>query len=230
VHKRGTIFGRLYGPLPDAQGLIDLWTDALVVRLLKSVWEAYSELHHKYLQNLDWSRDYDELERSINQEFERKIRKNLDAFMPVNVQHGPFETESRADPPAQSPQYDIAFVWNDDSRIMWPLEAKVLRSDKNTAKNFANYIDTVVNRYLTCYYAPFSTGGAMIGYLMKGDPNIAINAIASRLSVTMVQFTNISDRYHWTSDHLRSVPKGKPYPTAFQCHHIIFPLGPWPLL
>ena len=150
----------------------------------------------------------------------------MDGFMPVDVQHGRFEHESRsrAKRNAQPRQYDIAFYWIDDPRLMWPLEAKVLKSDSDTEENLKNYVDTITTRYLKCDYAPFSSGGAMVGYLKVGDSEAVAAHIAARLGCCLRQYATFPARCHKTSDHRRTIPAGKDYPSEFRCHHLIMPL------
>ncbi len=227
VAKGETIRERVCGCPPAAAALIAKWNEGLVENILRLVWDAYDQLCLELLGNVDWSEDYDDLERSISQDLERVIRRNIDGFMPVSVQHGPFEHESRSRVKrnAQPPQYDIAFFWISEPRLMWPLEAKVVKSDGDTEENLKDYIDTVNTRYLTCYYAPFSSGGAMIAYLKSGDAEDLADHIAARLGCTLRKHTAFAKRCHKISGHRRTVPPGKDYPLDFCCHHLIMPLS-----
>ena len=76
----------------------------------------------------------DDLERSITQLLEPEMRKAMSGDEPFSVQHGRYEQESRMPAPAQPPAYDIAFILIQNPRIMWPIEAKVLRSDGSVAE------------------------------------------------------------------------------------------------
>lgn len=225
--KGQTIRERISERPPAADSLIAMWNEDLVSNILRLVWEAYDQISRELLSKLNWSEDYDDLERSISMELERTIRRNMSGFMPVDVQHGPFEHESRSPVKrnAQPPQYDIAFFWINDPRLMWPLEAKVLKSDSNTEENLKDYIDTVNTRYLTCYYAPFSNGGAMVAYLKGGDVKTVIGHIAGRLGCCLTPHAEFPDRFHATSDHVRTVPTGKDYPAGFHCHHLMMSLN-----
>ena len=217
-----TIFERHYHKPPGVDALVRLWTDALVTKLLQTVWTAYDQLHADFLRSISWDEDYDDLERSITQELELAIHRVIDPFLPCTVQHGPFERETRSAPPAQPPQYDIAFVWNGDSRVMWPLEAKVLKSD--AASELHDYINTINTRYLLCTYAPFSNAGAMLGYLKSGTPTRVLQAIEAKLGHVLQQEPTLSARNHKVSNHHRTVPAGRSYPAAFRCHHLVMVL------
>ena len=222
--RRQTYHEARLGPPPGSDALVAFWNLSLVNNLLGLVWRAYDDLCTTGWSNVDWSESYDDEERSLSEDLERAIHKVSDRFLPVSIQHGPYEREARKPAPAQPPQYDIAFVFTGDPRIMWPLEAKVLDSDRDTEANFSDYIVTVKERYLTCYYAPFSNSGAMLGYLKSGDPEIVAKHIAARLGATLISYDKFPLRCHKTSDHIRVVPAGKDYPSKFRLHHLIMPL------
>jgi len=221
--RRPTILDAFYGQLPVA-AFIRKWDDDLTNNLLEIVWKAYDNLHINLLSRIDWTRDYDDVERSITELLERAIQTIMDPYLPFHVQNGPYERESRSAAPAQPPQYDIAFVWNSDPRIMWPLEAKVLRTDDSTVRNLGDYVETIEQRYLTCTYAPFSDGGAMLGYLKQGDCDLLLANIQSKLGCTLKPYPAFTDRSHKVSDHQRVVPQGRHYIENFRCHHMIMPM------
>ena len=85
----------------------------------------------------------------------------------------------------------------------------------------ASYVSDVTEQFLTCRYAPFSTSGAMIGYLLKGDANDAFATIAQKLACELRPVTGQVDKKNRVSNHLRTVPAGKAYPAAFSCYHLI---------
>ncbi len=225
LRSRPTYREELHGKPPGADELVKLWTDALTQRLLNLVWTAYSDVHSTTWSKMDWTRNYDDLERSLSEDLARAINGRMDGFWPVHVIHGPSERESRATPPAQPPEYDIAFQWSANPLLMWPLEAKVIKSDSDTQDNLKDYTETVRHRYLTGYYAPFSNGGAMLGYLKSGDPETVTRHIGARLGVVLVAYPPFPTRCHKTSDHHRTVPPGKDYPLTFRLHHLMLPLG-----
>ena len=138
---------------------------------------------------------------------------------PYVVQHGPYEEETRKPSPAQPPQYDIAFVMNADERVMWPLEAKVLKSD--SVASLAEYVAEVRTQYLSSRYAPFTGEGAMLGYLFSGNEDIAFQSIQTSLPCSMNHHSEFTHRHHKTSAHSRAVPFGKTYPADFRCHHLM---------
>jgi hypothetical protein len=180
--------------------------------MLGFVWQAYDVLvaNMPYVDNRD-------LERSITQLLEPRIRDAMSGDEPYYIQHGPFEHETMAAPPAQPPAYDLAFVLRADERLMWPMEAKVLETPNQTAA----YLRDVQEEFLTCRYAPFSKAGAMLGYLLTGTPESALAAIEGKIGKTLNQVANFASRAHRLSEHDRAVPQGKVYPKSFVCHHLV---------
>ena len=100
---------------------------------------------------------------------------------------------------------------------MWPLEAKVLK----TPRSLADYVRDVRDEFLSCRYAPFSSGGAMLGYLLSGAEGDALVAIEARLGRTLAAVPAFLDRPHRVSEHSRLVPAGKDYPVDFRCYHLM---------
>lgn len=224
--KGQTIRERRSGCPPSAHVLVAMWNEHLVARMLQLVWASYDQLLDEFRADFDWSEDYDDIERSINMDLERIIRSRMNSFMPIGVQHESWEheTRSRTKRNARPRQYDIAFYWHDDPRLMWPLEGKVLKSDSDTEFNRSDYVETLNTRYLKCDYAPFSNGGAMLAYLKTGVGDAVLEHIAGRLGRCLAPYAGCVGRCHKTSVHQRKVPTGKDYPPEFHCHHLIMRL------
>lgn len=188
------------------------WMQNPARQLLSFIWLAYENMRASPPHV-----DTKDLERSITQLLEPRVRDVMTGYEPFYIQHGPFERETMKAPPAQPPEYDLAFVLRADERIMWPMEAKILE----TPKSVANYIRDVQNEFLTCRYAPFSSSGAMLGYLLTGKPDDAFAVIAEKLSCTLEPVSEHLAKPNRLSLHQRKVPAGKPYPAEFGCYHII---------
>ncbi len=180
--------------------------------MLNHVWLGFDELGRKRP-----AFDGRDLERSITEHLEVCIQDSLSGYEPFTVQHGTHERETMQPPPAQPPQYDIAFVFRGDFRVIWPVEAKVLE----TPRTLAAYLSDVNEQFLTCRYAPFSRSGAMLGYLLNGEAVDAFSGISTRLGCELEIPKNFVDRPSRFSTHMRSVPSGKAYPADFRCHHLI---------
>lgn len=188
------------------------WCRDQSAMLLGFVWAAYDALKKdsSRINNRD-------LERSITQLLEARVHRAMSGDEPFYVQHGPYERETMKPPPAQPPQYDLAFVLNADERVMWPLEAKVLEK----ASAVSAYVDDVRQQFLGCRYAPFCGEGAMLGYLLSGTTADAFGSIETKVPCKLGHHPKFPSRPHKTSPHQRTVPVGKSYPANFLCHHLL---------
>jgi len=190
------------------------------IKLLEIGWNGYDAFCAEDLSQVDCCEDDGDLERDITQLLEPKIREGMTGFEPFDIQHGPYEYESWLGLHAQPPQYDIAFKLRCNPRVMWPLEAKILRTDGSVAE----YIKEIRSNFLTCRYAPFSKEAAMLGYLLGGDSEVAFSNIGQKGDWKLNTHPQFLDRNHRTSDHNRKIPEDKMYPVHFRCHHLLFQL------
>lgn len=169
------------------------------------------------IQREKLSIDERDLERSITQLIGPRIDRAMSRYEPFFILHGPYERETMKSPPAQPPQYDLAFILNADERIMWPMEAKVLE----TPAAVSQYVRDIQEEYLKCRYAPFSSEGTMLGYLLSGVSSEAFQNIAEKLPCDLEDHPGFPSRPQRVSSHVRTVPTGKSYPITFRCHHLI---------
>lgn len=85
----------------------------------------------------------------------------------------------------------------------------------------AEYEREVREQYLTCRYAPFTSSGAMLAYLLSGAATDTLTRIAAKLNVALEQAVEFTARTHRLSAHQRVVPAGKPYCVDFTCNHLV---------
>lgn len=197
--------------------LANEWATDATARLLEWVWTGYERLVADLGSSVDAARDAADLERDITQLLEPRVRDAMPDLVPFYVQHAVFERETRLPPPAQPPCYDLAFVAYANPRLTWPLEAKVLKGDADVGR----YVADVNEQFLTCRYAPFSSEGAMLGYLLSGDTQVAFDSIQAALQTDLQTYPPQPARPHRISHHERAVPGGKDYPAQFACHHLM---------
>ncbi len=220
MRRRGLTISELRWP--DTSDFVETakkWREDASAILLRFVWQGYDLLQDEVLSQIDPKQADSELERNITQHLELRIRRAMSGFEPFafDVQHGSYEDETRQLTPAQPPQYDIAFILRANERIMWPLEAKVLRSDGAVAP----YINDLKNNFLSCRYAPFSSEGAMLGYLLSGVPDNVFRHIETKVPCELHHHPVFPERAYKYSEHTRHIPTNKSYPTHFRCQHLI---------
>ncbi len=195
--------------------------------MLEAVWRGYSSFKDELLSYIDISSADDELERSITQILEPHVRDCLTGYETFYLQHETYETETRLNSPAQSPAYDLAFILKSNKRIMWPLEAKIMRSPTNVAP----YVKDINNEFLTGRYAPFSRSAAMLGYLLSGKAEDVPQHIEKRLGCTLQPHRVFHPQHnHHISSHQRNLPDKSWASGAFTCHHMIMPMNTRSLL
>lgn len=219
--RRLTIGEARWPSTPDFLTVATDWRRNASDIMLEFVWQGYDQFFVDVLLHIDISLADEQLERSITQYFTPKIRDCMTGYEPFHVEQGVYENETRLASPAQPPLYDLAFVLKSNPRIMWPLEAKVLKNEGDVGR----YVKEITDNFLPCRYAPFSCEGAMIGYLLDGSPSKAFVAISAKVPCTMNSSTNFASRAHNVSDHKRTIPAGKQYPVDFRCNHLIFELA-----
>lgn len=216
-----TPFNLRWPDSPEFTQVVSYLAGKAVDRMLEVVWQGYTDFAESFLTQIDISLADEELERSITQALEPRIRNRLTGDESYDVQHGCYEFETRAPAPAQPPEYDIAFFLKSNNRIMWPLEAKILR----TPANVAPYVKDINDEYLTGRYAPFSRSAAMLGYLLSGEGADAPSSIAARLGCELRPHLSFFPTHiHFISDHQRTLTKKSWVSGEFQCHHLIMPL------
>ncbi|MEM9219098.1 MAG: hypothetical protein AAGD25_32790 [Cyanobacteria bacterium P01_F01_bin.150] len=194
------------------------WRPDAITVLLGLIWQGYDLYQENVLSKIDLTQADDQIERDVTQSLSLYIEQAKSGFEPFYIRSEWFEMEGRKSP--RPKQYDLAFVWSNppNSRIAWPLEAKILRSDKAITE----YVNEITNNYLTCGYSPFSSEGRMLGYLLKGDASVAFKNIAKAVPCVLADYPAFPGRDHKTSDHVRDVASDKNYPVSFRCHHLLF--------
>jgi len=216
VARRGNIFQKRYPNTGDFVELAKAWNPDAISVLIKLVWEGYDRLATDFLSKINGTEE--QLERSITQALGWRIRRGMTGDEPFEVQQEVYEFETSKSAQGQPPQYDIAFILIANERIIWPLEAKVLKSDIDVTE----YVKEINNNFMTCRYAPFSSEGGMLGYLFSGDSNKAFTNIETEVPCILNAHPGFLGRDHKTSDHQRVVPSEKSYPVDFRCHHLLF--------
>lgn len=129
---------------------------------------------------------------------------------PIEPHHEYPELETRSPAPAKPPAYDIAFVWSENPRVAWPIEAKVLSSPNK----LADYLGDV-EKFTIGVAAPLTGEGAQIAYLLTGTADTFFANLSQRLSSPLLSISAFADRPHRCSTRTR---KAAP---ELHLHHMV---------
>ena len=217
MRRRQTIGEARWPDSPEFSAIAQIWHRNAAAIMLGFVWRGYDLLCADVLFHIEVSLADEQLERSITQILTPFIRDCMTGYEPFHIEQGVYENETRVSASAQPPLYDLAFVLKSNPRIMWPLEAKVLRTDGA----IGHYVYEIKENFLTCRYAPFTSEGAMLGYLLAGHPTNVFARIEKKVPCQLTHHPDFLFCPHKTSVHKRNIPPGKSYPIIFHCHHLI---------
>ena len=221
-----TIFDHAFPNAPEWNAIADAWSQAVVEEMLTLVWEGFDQMKRRALNKVDFTQPLHQVERTLTDAHMSAItllwkanRTGFESFLP---KHEAWEPSSITSPSAMPPSYDIGFENVNDPRLRWPVEAKVLARPTDVNR----YLGDLKQKYLSGTGAPFSTEGALLGYLVTGQASGTLVAIQSSLGEKLKSFPLFASRHHKTSQHPRSVQgihSGDSH--TFVCHHLIAPLA-----
>ncbi len=196
----------------DFTALATAWKRDGVARLLGYVWKGYEALRVENPVTLD-PRD----EVNVNSHLESWIQRKKPKNCPFDIQHTPPELATRLTTLRPSPSPDFGFFSWADRRVMFPLEAKMLITDGDLSA----YLKALRTRFLQCRYAPYSSEGVMLAYLLAGDTPIAFKKLSAKLRTSLLPHPDFSTKAHRVSSHRRKHKRCKKSPKDFRCHHLI---------
>lgn len=205
---------------PDArlfQQLAPEWCADHSRLLLALVWRGCDRLVENDLAEVPFSADDEAKEESLNFLLALRINECKSGDEPFYVHPEVPEQAKRKRGRGKSPQPDIGFVLYESPRSVWPLEGKVL----NNERDIGPYVEEITGNFLTGRYATFSAEGAMLGYLLRGDPCVTFQCIAMKLGSALEHHPNFPERNHKISPHDREKgwqPRGA---SRFCCHHLL---------
>ena len=191
-----------------------------VNEMLALVWRGFERLCREFGPMIA-SQDDRQIERSITSALESYMSLERDPMAAYHTKHEAWEMETAESDGAHPPAYDIAFVLNANFRVMWPLEAKLLRTDRQVA----HYVNDLRANMLTGRYAPFSKSAGMLGYLLSGQAIVAVKAIEAQLAAVLRPYPGFHPaREHYLSQHGRRLGNAQGFRDTFECHHLVIPM------
>ena len=201
---------------PPFQAVAGRWCRDQSRLLLDLIWQGYDRLLPD-LEHTPLCCDDEAKEESLNHLLAVRIDQCKNGDEPFCVQHQPPEQTKRKRGRGASPRPDIGFVLYDYPRTVWPLEGKVLAHDDDMGV----YVREILDSFVAYRYATFSSEGAMLGYLLHGEPERAFDAVAARLAQILSEHPCFPDRPQRISRHRRDDASRLTGSAAFVCHHLL---------
>ena len=197
------------------------WAEAVSQRILGWVWRGFDALLAGPMARVDLTQPLEQLERDLTNlhflEIQFLWRTETDGFSSLTPGHEIPEFESRHSARAKPPAYDLGFVYSENPRVIWPIEAKVVR--KSSALNA--YLTDVRDKFIAGVAAPFVGQAGMIGYLLTGTAREVFTGLETELSQTLDHPSAFDSRDHGTSFHTRGrSPFGRDLPDLL-LHHLV---------
>jgi hypothetical protein len=215
-HRRKTITRHRWPSSPEYTALAQNWAVEMSAAMIALIWEAV-ELLTAEVTTVQYDEIPEQLERGLGFLLSTRISRVIDRALPFVAVHEPPELERIATARARPPQPDLGFVMNGNDRVIWPVEMKVLKNDRDVSE----YAKEVNANFLTCKYAALTAEGAMLAYLLRGDPEVAYQMIADAIPCTLLPGWTDPPRNHRISEHQRAVPVDEDYSPKLRCHHLI---------
>jgi hypothetical protein len=212
-----TYLERRWPDSPAFQEIAQRWRQDHSRLLLALVWQGFDLLLAHDLNVVPFSDSDEAKEESLNGLLALRIQQCKSGDEPFGVQHQPPEQTRRKRGRGRSPQPDIGFTLYNDQRAVWPLEGKILSQEEAVGP----YVAEIQNNFITGRYAAFSSEGAMLGYLLHGEPDRAFAAIETRLRQALVQHPHFPGRPQRMSHHQRDQVPHPNSPREFTCHHLL---------
>ncbi len=226
MRRRPTIHEQVW-PKDSSFDALRAWPANFGVQVLARVWKAFDNLKVDVIQHVgDWN-DLEHVERSLTDlHFDKtvELQSGEEPFLPTREVP---DFESRTSASAMPRSNDFGFkIRGGDLSLVWPLEAKVISS----LSRVTDYLSDLRSKYLSCKSSPFSYEAGLIGYLLEVEGDDVLKQIGKEGVLTEVVLTSdglemFAGRLHRCSDHERSVPNGKLYPSQFRCHHLLMPIS-----
>ncbi len=184
IRRRQTISELRWPETDEFMAISKDWCETASINILTFVWKGYDLLVNEVFSEIDCSQAEDDIERDITQLLEPEIRSVMTGDEPYYVQHGSYERETRQVAPAQPKEYDIAFILRKNRRIIWPLEAKVLKTDGAVGE----YVKEINENFITCKYAPFYF--SLHTLVLLCSPTYLTNRRSNSLKVKQASFSS----------------------------------------
>jgi hypothetical protein len=193
------------------------WAAGVSSQVLNWTWRAFDALGANVLSLVDMTQRLDQLERDLTSkhfiEINRIFGAETEGFSSIVPHHEFPENESAPGGSGRPPASDISFIWYENQRVSWPIEAKVLR----TPTTLAEYLGDTV-KFENGVAAPLVGEGAQIAYLLAGATSCFFSNLSAKLSGPLQPVAEFSNRPHQSSHHNRTgIPNLRLHHMAMNC-------------
>ena len=197
-------FSELAWPMDEAsRQQAEEWAAGVRIQVLDWTWRGFDAMKVNLLSRVDLSQPLEQLERDLTSHHFRQIQRlwklETDGYAAFAPQPEWPEMATRSSAPAKPPAYDIAFVWNDNPRVAWPIEAKVVP----TSGTLAPYLGDT-KKFTDGIAAPFVGEGAQLAYLLAGTTDEFFKNLNNQLAIPLRCLQQFSARPHHVSSHART--------------------------
>jgi hypothetical protein len=177
------------------------WSRESSQKFIDWLWRSFEVLLQEAPVLRDPASDFEAFERSLTHHhfilLSQLIARETHGFASFTVQHEMPELEGRKPAPAMPPAYDLAFVWNANPRVAWPVEAKVVP----TPRALAPYLSDT--RKLTESGAPFCNDAAQLAYVLFVEVEVFLDNLNRNGQVAFLAGQGHCSRPLRTSYHER---------------------------
>ena len=193
------------------------WAVGVSFQVLDWTWRAFDALRANVLNHVDMSEPLEQLERDLTSkhfvEIQRLFAAETDGYSAIIPHHEYPENESRPGSSGKPPASDISFIWYENQRVSWPIEAKVVP----TPGTLAEYLGDT-KKFVDGIAAPLVGEGAQITYVLSGKIDDFFYNLSTRLPSPLQALPEYSDRAHRVSSHARtSLPDLQLHHMAMYC-------------
>lgn len=191
------------------------WAGDVAAQVLDWAWRSFDRLKASHLSKVDVTQPLEQLERNLTAlhfaELNMLWAQETGGYSSITPIPEWSELETRPNAPGKPPAYDFAFVYNENQRIAWPIEAKVVP----TPNTLAAYMSDVV-KFVSGVAAPLTGEGGVIAYLLHGPEIDFLAVLEKKLGGPLTTATAgvLICRAHRISQHKRS---GAP---QLRLHHL----------
>ena len=201
---RRPTFSEMRWPMDEESAAqAERWAEDVSAQVIDWTWRGFDQLREQHLNQVDFSQPLEQVERDLTSKHFICITQlwamETGGFSSISPHHEYPENETRPPAPGRPPAYDLAFVWVENQRVAWPIQAKVVQ----TPKAIAAYVGDV-EKFLGGTAAPLTGRGGLIAYLLAGEPAEFFDELQAHVHAKLEIVPAFQARAHRLSHHQRN--------------------------